>query len=290
MGGPDRVWNHQQSNRRARLERAGEALGTALSGKILPADRIADLLHRSSSAATASVWKAITRSRPTSWRRRWRSSIRRGCNGLHMLLSVLALPEHLDVFEKGIASAPRLFLFRPAGGRLARLVDGRASSNIGAIHTYLELFGRYFIDLTPRVSLIAAQAADRGRQSLHRAEHRRHAGHRGGDGIQERHRDRPGQRIVDMLPRVDIPADWVDFVVQSPAPNYIEPLFTRDPAQISEIQVLMAMMAIKGIYAEYGVKRLNHGIGFDTAAIELILPTYAQSPGPEGQDLPGTGP
>jgi malonate decarboxylase alpha subunit len=36
-------------------------------------------------------------------------------------------------------------------------------------------------------------------------------------------------------------------------PHYIEPLFTRDPAQISEIQVLMAMMAIKGIYAEYGV-------------------------------------
>ena len=37
----------------------------------------------------------------------------------------------------------------------------------------------------------------------------------------------------------------------------------------------MAMMAIKGIYAEYGVNRLNHGIGFDTAAIELLLPTYA---------------
>ncbi|EJC60805.1 malonate decarboxylase subunit alpha [Alcaligenes faecalis subsp. faecalis NCIB 8687] len=54
-------------------------------------------------------------------------------------------------------------------------------------------------------------------------------------------------------------------------PHFIEPLFTRDPAQISEIQVLMAMMAIKGIYAEYGVQRLNHGIGFDTAAIYLGL-------------------
>ena len=61
-----------------------------------------------------------------------------------------------------------------------------------------------------------------------------------------------------------------------PSPTFIEPLFTRDPAQISEIQVLMAMMAIKGIYAPYGVQRLNHGIGFDTAAIELLLPTYAQ--------------
>ncbi|WP_266035843.1 malonate decarboxylase subunit alpha, partial [Brucella intermedia] len=85
------------------------------------------------------------------------------------------------------------------------------------------------------------------------------------------------------LPRIDIPGDWVDFIVQSPKPHYIEPLFTRDPAQISEIQVLMAMMAIKGIYAEYGVKRLNHGIGFDTAAIELLLPTYAESLGLKGK-------
>ncbi len=31
---------------------------------------------------------------------------------------------------------------------------------IGAIHTYLELFGRYFVDLTPDIALVAADAAD----------------------------------------------------------------------------------------------------------------------------------
>ena len=41
----------------------------------------------------------------------------------------------------------------------------------------------------------------------------------------------------------DVPADWVSFVVKAPKPPYIEPIFTRDPAQISEIQILMAMMA-----------------------------------------------
>src|SRR5438876_10066641 len=45
----------------------------------------------------------------------------------------------------------------------------------------------------------------------------------------------------------------------------------------------MAMTAIKGIYAEYGVNRLNHGIGFDTAAIELLLPTYGESLGLRGK-------
>ena len=85
------------------------------------------------------------------------------------------------------------------------------------------------------------------------------------------------------LPRVDVPGDWVDFVIASPRPSLVEPLFTRDPAKISEVQVLMAMLVIKGIYAEYGVRRLNHGIGFDTAAIELLLPTYAAELGLKGR-------
>lgn len=43
------------------------------------------------------------------------------------------------------------------------------------------------------------------------------------------------------------------------------------------------MMAIKGIYGEYGVQVLNHGVGFDTSAIELILPTYGESLGLRGK-------
>ncbi len=33
----------------------------------------------------------------------------------------------------------------------------------------------------------------------------------------------------------------------------------------------MAMMAIRGIYEKHNVQSLNHGIGFNTAAIELIF-------------------
>ena len=89
--------------------------------------------------------------------------------------------------------------------------------------------------------------------------------------------------MVDKLPRVDIPGDRIDYVVETPKPFYIEPLFTRDPASITETQILGAMLAIKGIYAEYGIKRLNHGIGFNTAAIELLLPTYADKLGLKGK-------
>ncbi len=199
-----------------------------------------------------------------------------------MVQSVIALPEHLDVFERGIASKLDFSFSGPQSGRLAALVS-KGRLQIGAIHTYLELFARYFIDLTPQVSLVAAQAADAdgnlftGPNTEDTPAIVEATAFSGGIVIAQ------VNEVMDRLPRVDIPADWVDFVVQAPRPNLIEPLFTRDPAQISEIQVLMAMMAIKGIYAEYGVQRLNHGIGFDTAAIELLLPTYAESLGLKGK-------
>jgi malonate decarboxylase alpha subunit len=71
--------------------------------------------------------------------------------------------------------------------------------------------------------------------------------------------------------------------VKADKPFFVEPLFTRDPGAITEGQILTAMLAIKGIYAPYGVQRLNHGIGFNTAAIELLLPTYGERLGLKGK-------
>ena len=203
-------------------------------------------------------------------------------HGLHMVQSVLTLPEHLDVFEKGIAQKLDFSFSGPQAGRIAELLRS-GKIEIGAIHTYLELYGRYFVDLTPRVALVAAVQADR--------EGNLYTGFSTEDTpvIVEAAKFRQGivvvqvNEIVDKLPRVDIPGEWVDFVIQSPKPFYIEPLFTRDPALITDAQVLKAMMAIKGIYAPYGIKRLNHGVGFDTAAIELLLPTYGEELGLKGK-------
>ncbi len=49
------------------------------------------------------------------------------------------------------------------------------------------------------------------------------------------------------------------------------------------------MMVIRGIYERHGVTSLNHGIGFDTAAIELLLPTYGESLGLKRTHLPPLG-
>ncbi|WP_068817152.1 malonate decarboxylase subunit alpha, partial [Xanthomonas translucens] len=271
-------WNTLADNRRQRLQRAaGLARGRLVEAKdavalleavIEPGDRVC--LEGNNQKQADFLSQCLTEVDPAR------------VHGLHLLQSVLALPAHLDVFERGIAQRLDFSFSGPQALRLARLVADKRIE-IGAIHTYLELFGRYFVDLTPRVALVAAQAADRhgnlytGPNTEDTPVIAEATAFKGGIVIAQ------VNAIVDTLPRVDIPADWVGYVVQAPRPHYIEPLFTRDPAQISEIQVLMAMMAIKGIYAEYGVDRLNHGIGFDTAAIELLLPTYAESLGLRGK-------
>ncbi|WP_458233105.1 malonate decarboxylase subunit alpha, partial [Roseateles sp. P5_E8] len=274
------AWNLRDRERRERLSRAAELTGvqgrrvateaivSLLEAVLQPGDRVC--LEGNNQKQADFLAQSLTQVDPQRVR------------DLHMVQSVLALPEHLDIFESGIAKRLDFSFSGPQGARLAKLVS-LGGIEIGAIHTYLELFARYFVDLTPKVALVAAHAADAA-GNLYTGPNTEDTpaiveatAFSGGIVIAQ------VNEIVDVLPRIDIPADWVDFVVQAPRPNLIEPLFTRDPAQISEIQVLMAMMAIKGIYAEYGVQRLNHGIGFDTAAIELLLPTYGESLGLKGK-------
>ncbi|MFJ7566267.1 malonate decarboxylase subunit alpha [Herminiimonas sp. NPDC097707] len=270
-------WNLLSENREKRIAR-----GLAITGRIADPGKIVALLEAVIESGDRVCLEGNNQKQADFLAGALCSLDPARVHDLHMLLSVLALPEHLDVFDKGIASRLDFSFSGPQAVRLARLV-ATGKINIGAIHTYLELFGRYFIDLTPRVALIAAQAADR-QGNLYTGPNTEDT-----PAIVEATAFKNGiviaqvNEIVDVLPRVDVPAGWVDFVVPAPTPHYIEPLFTRDPALISEVQVLMAMMAIKGIYAEYGVERINHGIGFDTAAIELILPTYAESLGLKGK-------
>ena len=160
MQGSKREWDQRQKNRDARLSRAAAKLGTDLSGKLLPAARMVDLMHSVIESGDRVCLEGNNQKQADFLAAVLCQLDPAQVHDLHMLQSVLALPEHLDLFEKGIASKLDFSFSGPQGAQLARLVAA-GKINIGAIHTYLELFGRYFIDLTPRVALIAAQAADR---------------------------------------------------------------------------------------------------------------------------------
>ena len=201
---------------------------------------------------------------------------------LHMVQSGVVLPEHLDLFERGVAKRLDYAYSGPQSTRIATMLFG-GKIELGAVHTYIELFARYFIDLTPNVALIAAVSADRD-GNLYTGPNTEDT-----PTVVEATTFKDGivvaqvNEIVERVPRVDIPGDRVHFVVKAEKPFFVEPLFTRDPGAITETQILTAMLAIKGIYAPYGVKRLNHGIGFNTAAIELLLPTFGERLGLKGK-------
>ncbi|MEM5403023.1 MULTISPECIES: malonate decarboxylase subunit alpha [Paraburkholderia] len=203
-------------------------------------------------------------------------------NNVHLLISSISRPEHLTLFERGIAHRVDFAFAGPQSLRVAQLLeDGQLE--VGAIHTYVELYARMFVDLIPHVALLCAEKADR-HGNLYTGPNTEDT-----PTIAEAAAFSQGivivqvNEIVDELPRVDIPGSWVDVVVQADRPFAVEPLFTRDPRHIGDLQVLTAMMVIKGIYAPYGIAALNHGIGFDTAAIELLLPTYGESLGLKGK-------
>ena len=272
-----RDWHSKQAARTARIE-AGSRFATGklvapadltpfLEAVLRPGDRVC--LEGDNQKQADVIARALAAVDPAR------------IHDLHMVQSGVVLPEHLDLFDSGIARRLDFSYSGPQSARIAKMLFG-GKIELGAIHTYLELFARYFVDLTPQVALIAAVSADR-HGNLYTGPNTEDTptvveATSFGSGLVIA---QVGE-IVDTLPRVDIPGDQVHFVLDAGRPFYVEPLFTRDPAAMTETQILTAMMAIKGLYQPYGVRRLNHGIGFNTAAIELLLPTYGEKLGLKG--------
>src|ERR1700728_4353730 len=74
-------------------------------------------------------------------------------HNLHVIISSISRPEHLTLFELGIAKKVDFAFAGPQSLRLAQLLEDGVLE-IGAIHTYVELYSRLFIDLPPRFAFI----------------------------------------------------------------------------------------------------------------------------------------
>ncbi|MDQ0396431.1 malonate decarboxylase subunit alpha [Labrys monachus] len=273
-----RQWDTRKRQREERVA-AGAAFAT---GKLIDPERLVDFLEAVLRPGDRVCLEGDNQKQADVLARGLAAMDPARIHDLHMVQSGVVLPEHLDIFESGIARRLDFSYSGPQSARIARMLFG-GKVQLGAVHTYLELFARYFVDLTPQVALIAAVSADR-HGNLYTGPNTEDTptvveATSFGSGLVVAQVG----RIVDTLPRVDIPGDQVHFVLDAGRPFYVEPLFTRDPAAITETQILTAMMAIKGLYEPYGVRRLNHGIGFNTAAIELLLPTYGERLGLRGR-------
>ncbi|MFG0885667.1 malonate decarboxylase subunit alpha [Vibrio sp. CJQ_6] len=274
-------WTTKRAEKLARLE----AVASLADGKVLPTDNMVEALELLIKPNDRVVLEGNNQKQADFLARVLEQVNPDKINHLHMIMPSVSLPSHMNIFEKGIATKLDFAFAGPQSVRVAQMLED-GLLEIGAIHTYIELYARLYADLIPNVALVCGYKADR-KGNLYTG-----ASTEDTPGLVEAPAFKDGLVIAqvneiventDDLDRVDIPGDWVDFIVQADKPFYIEPLFTRDPRLIKDTHILMAMMAIKGIYAKHGVQTLNHGIGFNTAAIELLLPTYGEQLGLKGK-------
>jgi malonate decarboxylase alpha subunit len=277
---PQKRWD---TRRIAKAERLSDGAPHS-DGKVIKAGRLKDLLHSVIRPGDRVALEGDNQKQADYLSRTLADCDPERINELHMLISSVSRSEHLDLFDRGIATKLDLAYAGPQSVRIAQMIEDR-TVQIGAIHTYVELYARMFVDLSPDVVLLCADKADRNGNLYTGAntEDTPTIAEAGAfhDGVVIVQAD----EIVDFeeLPRVDIPGSWVDYVVTADRPFFLEPLFTRDPRLIGDVEILKAMIAIRGVYERHQVVSLNHGVGFDTAAIELLLPTYGEQLGLKGQ-------
>ena len=273
-----RSWTQQRDAKNARMEKVSSLLNGKFA-KTEDAKKILELLIEPNDKV---VIEGDNQKQADFLSRTLASVDPERVHDLHMIISSISRPEHLDIFDKGIASKIDFAYSGAQSTRVSQMISS-GRMKVGAIHTYLELFGRLFIDLIPNVVLVAAEKADRngnlytGFNTEETPTIVESAAFKNGIVIVQ------ANEIVDRVPRVDIPGDQIDVIIPADKPYELEPLFTRDPQNITEIQILMAMMAIRGIYEKHNVQSLNHGVGFNTSAIELLLPTYGEKLGLKGK-------
>lgn len=243
---PTRQWNTRRSEKARRLA------SVPVQGKVLPTGDLVAMLEKLIAPGDKVVLEGNNQKQADFLSRSLAEVNPQIVHDLHMIMPSVGRSEHLDIFEKGIARKLDFSFSGTQSLRISQLLeDGQLE--IGAIHTYIELYSRLYVDLSPNVALIAGFKADR-KGNLYTG-----ASTEDTPALVEAAAFHDGIVIAQVnelvddecdLPRVDIPGSWIDFVVVADKPFFIEPLFTRDPRLIKQEHILMAMMAIKGIYAE----------------------------------------
>jgi malonate decarboxylase alpha subunit len=214
-----RSWTRLRDAKSARID----ALGARAPGKVLDSLAIVETLQTLIRSGDRVALEGDNQKQADFLSRALVQVDPKRLHGIHLLISTLSRPEHLTLFELGIA---RKLDFSYAGSQSLRvsqlLEDGKLE--IGAIYTYVELYARMFIDLTPRVALVCAEKGDAG-GNLYTGLNTEDT-----PTIVEATAFRHGiviaqvNELVDELPRVDIPGSWVDFVVVADKPFTAEPL------------------------------------------------------------------
>jgi hypothetical protein len=134
-------WQKQRSERSARLK-AGSHYA---SGKMVPPDQAKAFLEAVIRPGDRVRLEGDNQKQADFLAEALADVDRSRIHDLHIVQSGIVLQAHLDLFERGIARKLDFSYSGPQGAALARALAG-GKIELGAIHTYIELFARYFMD------------------------------------------------------------------------------------------------------------------------------------------------
>src|SRR5580700_890021 len=228
-----RSWTKRRDEKRRRIQ----LVRPWMKGPVLPSAKVIEALETLIASGDRIVLEGDNQKQADFLSRSLVKVDAKRLHDLHLIISSIGRPEHLTLFELGIAKKVDFSFAGPQSLRVSQLLeDGKLE--IGAIHTYVELYARLLVDLIPNVVLVCAEQADE-EGNLYTGPNTEDtpviveaaAFHDAIVIVQV-------NKIVDTLPRVDIPGSWVDIVVEADKPYAVEPLFTRDPRHIGDLQIL----------------------------------------------------
>ena len=155
-GSATRSWATRREGKQRRMAQ----VEPWMKGKVLPASRIVQALEMLLAPGDKVVIESIQKQADFLSRSLAQVDAKK-LHDLHIIIAAIARPDHLALFEQGIAKKVDFSFAGPQSLRVAQMVED-GQMEVGAIHTYVELSARMFVDLIPNAVLVCAEAADGG--------------------------------------------------------------------------------------------------------------------------------
>src|SRR5499427_215479 len=151
-----RHWDSRREDKRRRLEQ----VASYADGKLVRRDSIVALLESLLRPGDRVVLEGDNQKQADFLSRALAQVDPARVHDMHLLIPCLTRPEHLTLFERGIARRVDFSFAGPQSVRVAQLLE-EGKLEIGSIDTYIELYARMLVELTPQVALVCAAQGDR---------------------------------------------------------------------------------------------------------------------------------
>ena len=141
------------TTRRDEKARRMRAVQAWMSGPVLPREKTIEALESVIVSGDRIVMEGDNQKQADFLSRSLVQVDAKKIHDLHLIISSISRPEHLTLFELGIAKKVDFAFAGPQSLRVAQLLEDGVLE-IGAIHTYVELYARLLVDLVPNVVLV----------------------------------------------------------------------------------------------------------------------------------------